>query len=170
MTEKKKAVFFDRDGILNHDCGYTHKIQDFFWLDGAKEAVKLCKDNGYLTFVVTNQSGVARGLYKEEDIKTLHDFMQEELKKEGTYIDEFMYCPHHPDGIVSEYSIDCDCRKPKSGMLLALADKYSVDIANSFLVGDNPRDVESAENIGVKGYLFEGSDIYAFINSIIKNA
>ncbi|MGL6014993.1 MAG: D-glycero-alpha-D-manno-heptose-1,7-bisphosphate 7-phosphatase, partial [Selenomonadaceae bacterium] len=105
-----KAVFFDRDGVLNVDVHYLHKKEDFVWVDGAPEAVKYCNDHGYRVIVITNQSGVARGYYTEQDIAALHDWMNEQLQQWGAHIDAFYYCPHHPQGTVLEYTRSCNCR------------------------------------------------------------
>ncbi len=163
-----KAVFFDRDGVLNHDYGYVYKIQDFFWMQGAKEAIALCKSKGYKVFVVTNQSGVARGLYKEDDIQKLHAHVQEELKEINTSIDDFAYCPHHPEGKVEAYTKKCECRKPAAGMILDLAKKHDIDLSQSFMLGDHVRDVEAAQNAGMQGYLFKEIDTLEFIKKIFE--
>ncbi len=163
-----KAIFFDRDGVINHDLGYIHKIEDFNFIEKSKEAIKLCCDKGYKIFVVTNQSGVARGLYKEEDIHILHNYIQEELNKIDAHIDEFAYCPHHIGGIIKEYAIECDCRKPKAGMITRLIDKHNIDLANSFIIGDNERDVEAGNNAGIDGYLFKEANLLEFIEKIFK--
>lgn len=163
-----KAVFFDRDGVLNHDHGYLYKIEDFFWIEGAKKAISLCREKGYKIFVVTNQSGIARGLYTEEDVQKLHNFMQEELKKENLFIDDFAYCPHHLEGKVAEYSIDCECRKPKAGMILQLAKKHNIDLKSSFLIGDTPSDIAAAKKAGMSGYLFKELNLVNFICSIFE--
>ena len=94
----RPAVFFDRDGVLNRDLGYLHRPEEFEWLEGAKKAIRLCNDSGYLVFVVTNQAGVARGFYGEEDVHRLHAWMNEELAREGAHVDAFEFCPHHPEG------------------------------------------------------------------------
>ncbi len=164
----KKAVFFDRDGVINHDHGYINRIEDYHFIDGAKEAIKLCHDKDYMVFVVTNQSGIARGLYSEENVKILHEYIQEELKKIGTHIDEFAYCPHHPEGKVKEYSIDCKCRKPKGGMLLKFIEKYDIDTSQSFIIGDKESDIEAGKNAGVAGYLYNGLNTLTFIEEIFK--
>ena len=109
----KPAIFFDRDGVLNVDVGYLYKIEDFQWIDGAIEAIKYFNDKDYYVFVITNQSGVARGYYREDDIHKLHQWMNEDLYKYSAHIDEFFYCPHHIKGVIPEYSFDCECRKPK---------------------------------------------------------
>ncbi|WP_251424086.1 D-glycero-alpha-D-manno-heptose-1,7-bisphosphate 7-phosphatase [Veillonella agrestimuris] len=164
----RKVLFLDRDGVINKDVSYLYKIEDLQWVDGAKEALKLAYDAGYDLIVVTNQSGVARGYYKESDVQILHDYMGNELDKAGAPILRFYYCPHHKDGTVERYAVDCDCRKPKPGMLLQAIKEYNVDPSESFLIGDNVRDVESAEAAGVKGYLFTGTDLLSFMKIILN--
>lgn len=164
----RKVLFLDRDGVINKDVSYLYKIEDLQWVDGAKEALKLAYDAGYDLIVVTNQSGVARGYYKESDVQILHDYMGNELDKAGAPILRFYYCPHHKDGTVERYAVDCDCRKPKPGMLLQAIKEYNVDPSESFLIGDNVRDVESAEAAGVKGYLFTGTDLLSFMKTILN--
>ena len=117
-------MFFDRDGVLNVDCGYVGSVDRFVWLTGAREAVRLANVRGFLVFVVTNQSGVARGLYDEASVRALHDHMQAELTAIGGHVDEFCYCPHLPDAERSEYALDCDCRKPKPGMICNLVARW----------------------------------------------
>ena len=165
-----KAVFFDRDGTLNVEVGYLYEIDKFKWINGAQEAIKFCNDNGYLAIVVTNQSGVARGFYAEEDIINLHNFMQEELAKVGAHIDDFFYCPHHPNGVIEKYSIDCECRKPKSKLIDDACMKYDIDKSKSLMIGDKPRDVECGENAGVRSILFEGENLLNTIQSAIESA
>ena len=154
-----KAIFFDRDGTLNVEVGYLYEIDKFKWIDGAREAIKFCNDNGYLAIVVTNQSGVARGFYTEEDIINLHNFIQEELAKVGAHIDDFFYCPHHSTGVVEKYSIDCECRKPKSKLIEDACKKYDIDKSKSLMIGDKPRDVECGKNAGVYSVLFDGDNL-----------
>ena len=141
------AVFLDRDGTLNVDTGYLYRIEDFVWIKGAREAIKNLNDTGYWVFVVTNQSGVARGMYGEDDVKKLHAWMQQDLASIGAHIDDFRYCPHLGD--------ECKCRKPKPGMILDLCEHWPVDKSKSFLVGDTNRDVESANAAGITGYLYD---------------
>ena len=155
----KPAIFFDRDGVLNVDVGYLYKIEDFQWIDGAIQAIKYFNDKGYYVFVITNQSGVARGYYKEEDIRKLHQWMNKELAKYGAHIDEFFYCPHHIKGIVPEYSFDCECRKPKIGMIKQALEKYDIHLAGSLLIGDKESDIECAENAGIKGLKFNAEKL-----------
>ena len=158
--DPKKAVFFDRDGTLNVEVGYLYEFEKFKWIDGAIEAVKYCNDNGYLAIVVTNQSGIARGYYTEADVIALHNKMNEELSKHGAHIDDFFYCPHHPEGVVDKYSIDCECRKPKPGLIEEACRKYDIDKSKSLMIGDKPRDVECGENAGVRSVLFNGGSLF----------
>ena len=155
----KPAIFFDRDGVLNVDVGYLYKIEDFQWIDGAIEAIKYFNDKDYYVFVITNQSGVARGYYKEEDINKLHNWMNQELAKYDAHIDEFFYCPHHVKGIIKDYSFDCECRKPKIGMIKKALDKYDVQLESSLLIGDKDSDIECAENAGIKGLKFNAEKL-----------
>ncbi|HIU63730.1 MAG TPA: HAD family hydrolase [Candidatus Avacidaminococcus intestinavium] len=162
-----KAVFFDRDGVLNVDKSYLYKIEELEWVDGAKDAVKFLTELGYLIFVVTNQSGIARGYYSCDDMLKLHQYMTEEIIKSGGKIDAFYYCPHLPNGSVPEYAIECDCRKPKPGLLLKAMAEFAVDKEKSFLIGDKMRDVESAKAAGIKGYLFEQGNLLEFIKKLL---
>jgi len=113
----RPAAFLDRDGILNVDQGYTHKPQNLEMIPGAAAAVKLLNEAGYYVFVVTNQSGVARGYYSEAAVKIFNQHVQDALKAAGAHIDAFYYCPHHPNGVIKEFAIQCRCRKPAPGML-----------------------------------------------------
>ena len=165
----RKVLFLDRDGVINKDVSYLYKIADLQWVDGAKEALKLAHDSGYELIVVTNQSGVARGYYKETDVQILHDYMGNELFKAGAPILHFYYCPHHKDGTVERYAVDCNCRKPKPGMILQAIKDFDVDVEHSFLIGDSQRDVDASEAAGVKGYLFTESNLLHFMIKILKH-
>ncbi|WP_276840246.1 D-glycero-beta-D-manno-heptose 1,7-bisphosphate 7-phosphatase [Anaerovibrio lipolyticus] len=154
-----KAVFFDRDGTLNEEVHYLHKIEDFKWIEGAIDAIKYCNDNGYLAIVITNQSGVARGYYPESEIMKLYDWMNTDLAKHGAHLDGIYYCPHHPTGKVKKYAIECDCRKPKPGMLFKAQKDHNIDLKSSYLIGDGARDVECAEAAGVKGIRYTGGNL-----------
>lgn len=165
---KAKAVFLDRDGVLNVDVDYLYKIDDFQWVDEAPEALVYLVKQGYHLFVVTNQSGIARGYYTVDDMQQLHAHMQQELQKYGVLIEKFYYCPHHQEGKVAEYAIECDCRKPKPGMLLQAMAEYAIDKEQSFLIGDSKRDIEAAQAAGIKGYLFTGGSLLQFVQNIIK--
>lgn len=167
MFMKAKAVFFDRDGVLNEDVAYLYKIEDLRWVEGAREAVAYLTRLGYEIFIVTNQSGIARGYYTVADMERLHDYMRQELAGCGGKITAIYYCPHHPEGSVPEYSISCDCRKPKPGMLLQALHDHHVDKEQSFLIGDSPSDVEAAEAAGIRGYLFKGGSLLDFVQNLI---
>ncbi len=160
---RRPAVFFDRDGVLNEDAGYTHKPESFRWVVGAREAVKRFNDAGWLVFVVTNQAGIARGFYGEEAVSGLHRFMQTELASGGAHVDEFRFCPHHPEGSVPALAVSCGCRKPEPGMLAALLARWPVDVARSVLIGDKESDIAAARAVAVRGVLFSGGDLDAFV-------
>ena len=168
LANKIKAVFFDRDGVLNVDKDYLHTIEDFEWIDGAKESIVFLTKNNYTVFVVTNQSGIARGFYTVDDMNKLHQYMAAEIKQAGGNIEKFYFCPHLPDGKIKEFAIECDCRKPKPGLLLQALREYAIDKENSFLIGDKPRDVESAAAAGIKGYLYENGNLLHFVKKILN--
>lgn len=165
---KDKAVFFDRDGVLNEDVAYLYKIADLRWVEGAREAVAYLTQLGYKIFIVTNQSGIARGYYTVDEMQQLHEYMQRAIAADGGKIEKIYYCPHHPEGSVAEYACTCDCRKPKPGMILNALAEYDIDKEQSFLIGDSKRDVEAAEAAGIKGYLFTGGSLLDFVKGIVK--
>lgn len=164
---RRPAVFFDRDGILNVDKDYLYKIEDFEWMPGAREAIKLCNDLGHYAFVVTNQSGVARGYYGVDDIHRLHDWMSSDLAAIGAHIDDFQYCPYHEEGTVEAYRRASDRRKPAPGMILDCLKAWPVRIEGSLLVGDNIRDIEAAVAAGIPGHLFREGDLAAFLRPLL---
>jgi len=149
----KKCVFLDRDGNINVEKDYLHKIEDFEFEEGALEAIKIFNDLGYLVVVVTNQSGVARGYYSEKDVEILHGYLEEEVNKIGGHIDKFYYCPHHPEKGIGDYKKDCDCRKPNPGMFLRAKEDLDVDFENSIMVGDKISDVKGGLNLGMRSIL-----------------
>jgi D-glycero-D-manno-heptose 1,7-bisphosphate phosphatase len=163
---QKPAVFLDRDGVLNIDKGYVYRKEDFIWIDGAKEAVKLLNDLNFYVFVVTNQSGVARGYYTEDDIQKLHQWMNEELSKIGASVNGFYYCPHLPEAVIEKYRVSCDCRKPAPGLILQAMNDWPIDREKSLMIGDNNKDIEAAKNAGIKGHLFTGNNLYEYLNCI----
>ena len=170
MKILNKAVFLDRDNVLNVDYINVHKIEDWEWMPNAKEAVKYCNDNGYLAIVITNQSGISKGLFSEDDVKKLHNFVQEELKKIGAHIDSFYYCPHHEEGTVAPYNVKCECRKPKPGMILQACKDFDIDVKQSYMIGDMPRDIECGINAGCKGTkLFDGVDLLKSVKEMLQD-
>lgn len=169
-SHARSAIFFDRDGVLNADLGYIYKIEDFSWIDGAIEAIALCKKLNYYVFVVTNQSGVARGYYSELDIHKLHQYMQTCLHKYGAYIDAFAYCPHHEQGIVEKYAKACQCRKPQAFMITNLMQLWSIDANSSLLIGDKERDILAAKAAGIRGELFTGGNLKLFVENLQDNS
>jgi D,D-heptose 1,7-bisphosphate phosphatase len=164
---RRPAVFFDRDGVLNVDKAYVYRVQDFDWIPGAREAIKLCNDRGYLAFVVTNQSGVARGYYSVDDVHRLHEWMNRELGAIGAHIEEFQYCPYHEEGIIEEWRRASDRRKPAPGMILDCLSGWPIRKESSLLVGDKVHDLEAATAAGVAGHLFEGGDLASFIRPLL---
>ena len=165
----KKLCLLDRDGVLNVDKAYLHKAEDVEWVPDSREAIAWLKQQGIRVAVVTNQSGVARGYFTEDTVRKLHDWMAAEIKKSGGEISAFYYCPHLPGAAVKRYDVDCDCRKPKPGMILqALAD-FDVRPGNAFLIGDSLRDVEAAETAGVKGFLYTGGSVLDLARMIVQN-
>jgi D-glycero-D-manno-heptose 1,7-bisphosphate phosphatase len=160
---RRPAIFFDRDGVLNEDTGYVHRSDQFQWMPGAREAVRWANDNGYYTFVVTNQAGVAHGYYEEEAVHRLHDWMRTELGVAGAHIDAYEHCPFHPQGVVERYKQDSKLRKPAPGMILKLQREWATDPARSFLVGDRDSDVQAAIAAGIAGYKYEGGNLLGFL-------
>ena len=163
----KPAAFLDRDGVINEEKGYVYKVDDFEWIDGAKESIKYLNDNNFHVFVVTNQSGIARGYYSERDVTLLHDYINNELKKLEAHIDEFFISPYHPSN-ANEYLHLSHLRKPETGMLDLAANKWSIDKPKSFLIGDKATDIECAEKFCIRGHLFKNRNLLDFIKSSIN--
>ncbi|MDE2051003.1 MAG: D-glycero-beta-D-manno-heptose 1,7-bisphosphate 7-phosphatase [Gammaproteobacteria bacterium] len=145
----RKAAFIDRDGVLNEERAFVHRVEDLVLLPGAIEALRALQTAGYLLVVITNQSGIARGLYSEADYLHLTAHLRERLRAAGINLDAVEYCPHLPDAPVERYRLDCDCRKPKPGMLQRAIAALDIDPAASFLVGDRLSDVEAGRTAGV---------------------
>lgn len=177
LTNKQKAVFLDRDGTINKYVGFLRNIDDFELIEGVAEAIKLINQSGYLAIVVTNQPVIARGEVTWEELNDIHKKMATLLGKEGAYVDGIYICPHHPDkgfeGERQEYKIDCDCRKPKPGLLLQAAKDFNIDLSESYMIGDSHRDVEAGENAGVKKSILikenNENGLLSIINEIIKD-
>ena len=160
----RPALFLDRDGVLNEDRGYVHRWEDFCWIPGAREAVAAFNARGWWVFVVTNQSGVGRGYYAEDDVHALHARMSEALAAEGARIDAFYHCPFHPEALEDRYRHpDPPDRKPNPVMLLRAMADWPVDAARSVMVGDKAIDLEAGRRAGVRSLLFPGGDLSAFL-------
>jgi D-glycero-D-manno-heptose 1,7-bisphosphate phosphatase len=162
MPISRPALFLDRDGVINLDKGYVSCISDFEFVEGAPEAIAAFNALGWYVFVVTNQSGIARGFYTENDMHNLHRWMEGELAKAGARIDRIYYCPFHEDGEVLRYRRDSFDRKPKPGMLLRAMADFPVVRERSFLIGDKQADLLAARAASVAGFLFGGGNLYEF--------
>ena len=162
LRNKQKAVFLDRDGTINKYVGFLRNIDDFELIDGVAEAIRKINESGYLAIVVTNQPVIARGEVSFAELEEIHNKMETLLGKEGAYLDAIYYCPHHPhkgyEGERPELKIDCECRKPKPGMLLKAAEDFNIDLSQSWMVGDGENDVKSGINAGCKTVLVGNSD------------
>lgn len=145
----RKAAFIDRDGVLNEERAFVHRNEDFVFLPGAVEALRVLQTAGYLLVVITNQSGIARGLYSEAEYLALTAHMRERLQAAGVRLDAVEYCPHLADAPVERYRVDCDCRKPKPGMLKRAIEALEIDPAASVLVGDRCSDIQAGRAAGV---------------------
>ncbi len=143
-----KAAFFDRDGTINVEINYLSRPEDLTFIDGMPEFIKKFNDWGFKVIVVTNQAGIARGYYTEEDMNRVHLYMNERLAESGAHIDAFYFCPHHPD-----FTGPCSCRKPGTGMLEQAGADFDIDFSRSILFGDKPWDIEAGEKMGIKSYL-----------------
>ncbi|MBN2164872.1 MAG: HAD family hydrolase [Marinilabiliaceae bacterium] len=141
-----KAVFIDRDGVINNDTGhyYIYKVDDFRINKGIYEGLKILSDAGFKLILVTNQAGIAKGEYTHEDVFKVHSYLKDELKRHNIYLTDIFYCPHHDSVSV------CNCRKPKPGMILEALKKYDIDPSQSFLIGDSLRDIEAGNSAGLK--------------------
>lgn len=154
LNKPQKAIFMDRDGTVNKHIGFLRKPEELELLLGAAEAIKRINSSGYLAIVITNQPVIARGEVTAEELRTVHDKLETELGKAGAYIDGLYYCPHHPDkgfeGEISELKFDCDCRKPKPGLILKAAGDFNIDLEKSWMIGDDLRDIGCGKNAGCK--------------------
>jgi D-glycero-D-manno-heptose 1,7-bisphosphate phosphatase len=163
-TALRPALFLDRDGVLNEDRGYVARWEDFRWIPGARQAVAAFNRAGWLVIVVTNQSGVGRGLYTEDAMHALHARMAQELAEAGGRIDAFYYAPQHPQATVDAYRHpDPPDRKPNPGMILRALAEWPIDKAASVMIGDKPSDLEAALRAGIRGVLFKGGDLRQFL-------
>lgn len=162
MPAKNKAIFLDRDGVLNREMGdYVCRLEDFELLDNF-DALKTLRDKGYLLIVATNQGGLAKGWYTEKELTKMHDYLKKVYSEHGIEFADIFYCPHHPD-----FTGDCDCRKPKPGLLLQGIEKYNIDPSKSYFIGDRERDMEAATAAGIKGILVHSDQPLKEVLSLI---
>jgi D,D-heptose 1,7-bisphosphate phosphatase len=164
---RRRALFLDRDGVINVDHGYVGTRERFEWTQGAREAIRMATEHGWHVFVVTNQAGVARGHYDEAAVRALHAWMEDEVRAAGGTIDDIRYCPFHPEAALPEYRRDSDWRKPGPGMLLDLIRAWRLEPARCVMVGDKPIDMTAAAAAGVAGHLFTGGDLAQFIAPLL---
>jgi D-glycero-D-manno-heptose 1,7-bisphosphate phosphatase len=151
--KKNTAVFLDRDGVINEEVGYLNNLDKLKVIPSAYEAIRLINESGMKAIVVSNQAGVAKGLFTEDFVRKTNDYLQTILSQQAAYINNFYYCPHHPTEGTEPYRQICDCRKPAPGMLLRAAQDLNIDLKKSYLVGDRFRDMEAAKKAEVKGIL-----------------
>ncbi len=173
LKNKQKAFFLDRDGTINHYVGFLRDINDFFLTSDAAQAIKHINASGYLVIVITNQPVIARGEVTWEELNFIHNKMETELGKQGAYIDAIYFCPHHPhkgyEGEISELKIDCDCRKPKPGMILKAAEDFNIDISQSYMIGDSDNDVKTGINAGCKDSIkIEEGGLLVAVKNILR--
>jgi D-glycero-D-manno-heptose 1,7-bisphosphate phosphatase len=164
---RRKALFLDRDGVLNIDHGYVGSRDRFEWMDGALDAIRYATQAGWHVFIVTNQSGVARGLYTEDAVRDLLDWIAGQARGAGGTIDDARFCPYHPDGTVDVYRQVHPWRKPLPGMLLDLTQAWELDPRQAVMIGDQPTDMRAAAAAGVAGHLFDGGNLLAFLRPIL---
>jgi len=165
--EKRGAVIFDRDGVLNRDVDYAFRPDQILWTEGAAEAVRAVNEAGLFAFVATNQSGIGRGYYTEDQMHALHDWMTAELMARGARLDAIVYSPWHPQAEVEAYRRASDWRKPGPGMILHLLDRFPVDPARAVMIGDKDTDVAAAQAAGIEGLKFEGGSLLDFIEPVL---
>jgi len=181
LTKNIDSIFLDRDGVINIDEGYTHKWSEFIFIDGVLEALKHLSDLDKNLIIVTNQSGIARGYYTEQDYLQLEKMMLNAMKNVGIKILDVYHCPHHIDGSIASLSISCSCRKPSPGMILSAIRDHDLDPSRSIIIGDKESDIEAGENAKLAGkYLINSNHhihefrstadaVYKSLNDLVKN-
>lgn len=167
---KNKAIFLDRDGTINVEKNYLYRKEDFEFIPGVIEALQMLQDCGYRLIIVTNQSGIARGYYSEQDLVLLNDWLKETLYNKGIIIDNIYYCPHLPDAIVPQYRISCNCRKPNLGLYERAIKEYDLDLSQCYAIGDKIRDCNICMNSGCNGYLIGDNEKTDIIKEVQKGS
>ena len=163
-----KAVFLDRDGVINHDTGYVHKIKDFKWMVGAKQAIKYLTKKKYKIIIITNQAGIARGYYNVKDLKKLNKWIHKECKKTGGIINEIYFCPHHPTAGIGKFKKKCKCRKPGNLLIKRAIKKWKINVKISFMIGDQKSDKLCASKSKLKFFYKSKASLYKQILKIDK--
>lgn len=163
---ENKAVFLDRDGTINVEKHYLHKIEDFEFLPGAIEALKMLQNAGFLLIIITNQSGIGRGYYQEKDFVALNDWMLNYLEENGVHISKVYFCPHHPNAKLDKYRAVCNCRKPATGLFEQAINEFSIDISKSWAIGDKLRDCAICGATACKGVLIENNETEEVLRSV----
>lgn len=171
LHNKQKAIFLDRDGVINKYVGFLRDINEFELIDGVTESIKKINESGYLAIVVTNQPVIARGEVTYEELQEIHNKMETLLGKEGAYLDGIYFCPHHPhkgyEGEIPELKFDCECRKPKPGMLIKAAEDFNIDLTQSWMIGDSESDIEAGKAANCKtAYIGEHDNLLSY-NSLL---
>ena len=161
------AVFLDRDQTLTIDHGYTHLVDDFGWMPGAPDALRLFHAHGIACFIVTNQGGIGKGLYSADQMQAFNAHLCAEAARAGGHITDIAFCPHHPDAITDALRTPSPCRKPEPGMILDLAERWNIDLAASVMIGDRDSDVVAGRAAGCHAYLFDGSDLAALADDVM---
>lgn len=164
--ERRKVAFFDRDGTLNFDEGYTHKVADLAFLPDVSQVIRRCNDAGRLVIVISNQAGIARGFYMEKDVHIFHAAMNQQLQASGAHIDAFYFCPHHPEGGLPELAVKCACRKPGVGLFENACADWNIDLDGAFMIGDRDSDLAAAKAFGIQAHKTNGTDLMSLIGSI----
>jgi D-glycero-D-manno-heptose 1,7-bisphosphate phosphatase len=164
---RKPAVFLDRDGTINEQMGYVNHLTRFIILSGVAEGIRLLNGHGFHVVVVSNQSGVARGYFPIDLVHEIHDFMKAYFRKNRAAVDGIFFCPHHPGGSVPEYAIQCNCRKPKIGLIEQACNRMDIDLSRSYVVGDRCDDIELAERARMKGILVKTGYGLGEINHVL---
>ena len=155
IAKSNKCVFLDRDGTIIEDGEYVVDIKKLQLKTDAVESLKKLQNEGFLLVIITNQSGVARGYFTEQDVVNFNDYLVNLLKEQGVFIDDVYYCPHMVGAVVEKYNVDCDCRKPKTGMFMRAINKFNIDLSKSYAIGDKIRDMCICGNNGCRGFLLD---------------
>jgi len=166
---KRPAVFMDRDGTINEQMGYINHLSRFVILPGVPEAIRLLNENNFLAIIVSNQSGVARDYFPIELVDDVHASLKASLKEKRAMIDGIFFCPHYPRGVLPEYCYECDCRKPKTGLILQACEAFDIDMSNSYMVGDRYTDMELAHRSNLKGIMVKTGYGQGDIKYILPN-